>query len=171
MNLYPRYYYKRIYNIPLPLLQEKGVRCLILDVDNTLTTHDNPVPSAGVKAWLEKVRQSGIQTVILSNNSAGRVASFADILGLPYVSEGKKPLTSGFRRCARRFGVLPEECAVIGDQLFTDIWGGNRFGCLTILVEPIQPEAMWFFRLKRRMERRLLRQIGPPVHGTRGEEK
>lgn len=51
------------------------------------------------------------------------------------MADGKKPGTDGMRRAAEKLGGLrPEETAVIGDQIFTDVRGGNRFGALTILV-------------------------------------
>ena len=96
--------------------------------------------------------------MIVSNNTEERVRPFAEILGLPYVADGKKPGTDGMRRAAEKLGGLrPEETAVIGDQIFTDVWGGNRFGALTIMVAPLGPEIVPFIKLKRVAEKLVLR--------------
>lgn len=156
MNWYPSKQAHNITEISVDLLKEHGIKGLILDIDNTLTTHDNPVPSDGVAQWLETMREHGIRMIVLSNNDPLRVEPFAEILGLEYIADGKKPLLSGYRRCAQALGLSASELCMIGDQILTDIWGGNRFGCFTILVEPIQMESMLFFRIKRRIEKWIL---------------
>lgn len=152
----PSYRFYRISDIPLGFLKERGIRGLVLDIDNTLTTHDNPKPAAGVTDWLNAARDAGMSMVILSNNKPGRVKPFADILGLEFEADGKKPLPAGVWRACRHMGLPPSKTALIGDQIFTDILGGNLAGLLTLLVEPIEPESGWFFKLKRRGERLIL---------------
>jgi len=132
------------------------VNTLVLDVDNTLTTHNNPVPDQDILRWLEQMKQAQYRLVILSNNSAERVEPFARLLGLDYTANAMKPLAKGFRETARRLGVTAPEMAVVGDQIFTDILGGNLFGARTVLVEPMEPEKSWPFRLKRRLEHGIL---------------
>lgn len=83
---------------------------------------------------------------------------FAEILGLPYVADGQKARhrwnAAGSGKARRP---APEETAVIGDQIFTDVWGGNRFGALTIMVAPLGPEIVPFIKLKRVAEKLVLR--------------
>ena len=134
-----------------------GIRALILDVDNTLTTHDNPTPGPGVMEWLASAKQAGLKMIILSNNHPPRVEPFARILGLDYEAEAKKPLWDGIRRACKRMGVTKDETAMVGDQIFTDILGGRLAGLHCILVDPIEPENTRFFRCKRRLEQPVLR--------------
>ena len=155
--LYPTLYLPSITRLQPKQLECWGVRGLILDVDNTLTTHDNPQPHPEVLLWLEQMRSAGISMMILSNNHPPRVEPFAKLLELPFTADAAKPLPKGFRRAAARLGLPREQIAVVGDQIFTDILGGNFFGTKTVLVEPIQLEATWFFRVKRRLERSILR--------------
>lgn len=155
--LYPTLYLPSITRLQPKQLERWGVRGLILDVDNTLTTHDNPQPHPEVLLWLEQMRSAGISMMILSNNHPPRVEPFAELLELPFTADAAKPLPKGFRRAAARLGLPREQIAVVGDQIFTDILGGNFFGTKTVLVEPIQLEATWFFRVKRRLERSILR--------------
>jgi HAD superfamily phosphatase (TIGR01668 family) len=141
---YPHAMAQRVYQITPQLLKSWGVKGLILDIDNTLTTHDNPIPDAGVSAWLEQNRREGIAMIVLSNNKPERVEPFAKILGLDYISNGAKPLKKGYQRCAQTLNIPCEQLCMVGDQLFTDILGGNCAGCKTVLVSPIQKEKMFF---------------------------
>lgn len=150
---YPHAMAQRVYQITPQLLKSWGVKGLILDIDNTLTTHDNPIPDVGVSAWLEQNRREGIAMIVLSNNKPERVEPFAKILGLDYISNGAKPLKKGYQRCAQALNIPCEQLCMVGDQLFTDILGGNCAGCKTVLVSPIQKEKMFFFRIKRALER------------------
>ena len=154
---YPDVMRKRISELTPELLAQLGVQALVLDVDNTLTTHNNPVPDKDVLLWLEDMHRRKIPMLIVSNNSAQRVAPFAAELRLPYTSDALKPLPVGFMRAAKRLNLPPEKIGIVGDQIFTDILGGNLFGAKTILVEPMEPEIGPFFRLKRKLEHHILR--------------
>lgn len=127
-NLYPSAMADRVYRITPQLLKSWGVRGLILDIDNTLTTHDNPIPDEGVADWLAQNRREGIQMIVLSNNKPHRVEPFAKILGLDYIADGAKPLKKGYQRCARALQIPCEQLCMVGDQIFTDIWGARPCG-------------------------------------------
>lgn len=144
--------YKSILNITPQELLEMGVKAVILDVDNTLTTHNNPTPIEGIDEWLSAVRESGIKLMIVSNNHAPRVAPFAERLGLEYVPEGAKPLPKGMREAIKRMGVSRKETCAIGDQIFTDILGAKLSGIRAIFVQPIEFETSFWFRVKRTIE-------------------
>ena len=147
----------RIYDISPELLNELGTRLIILDIDNTLTTHDNPVVDENVRHWIALRRSEGYKLVILSNNNVNRVRPFAEGLGLDWEAEGRKPLSAGIKRILGRYSETPEKTLVIGDQIFTDILGGRLSHCKTILTEPIELEPMPQFRLKRTGERILFK--------------
>lgn len=149
---YPGVMLRRVSDISPEQLDALGISALILDVDNTLTTHNNPIPDADVLKWLDIMRGHGIKLMIASNNSSTRIKPFAGKLGMDYVAWAAKPLPVGFLRVSRRMGLKPENFGVVGDQIFTDTLGGNLFGAKTFLVEPMQPETGFFFRLKRKIE-------------------
>ncbi len=158
MSLFlPDYAFHRIYDIPLSFFREHAISALVLDVDNTLTTHNNPEPSKQVLAWLEQMKGAGLRLMIVSNNRPERVRPFAELLQLDFVANGAKPFPKGILEAARRMQTAPEHLAVIGDQLFTDIAGAHTAGAAAILVEPMEPESMWFFKLKRALEQPFLR--------------
>ena len=143
---------KSICDLSPALLRKYGIKGLLLDLDNTLTTHDNPRPADGVMEWIELMKKSGIKMCIVSNNHAPRVKPFADLLGLQFVSEGKKPLSKGFREAKERMGLEWNELAVVGDQIFTDVLGANLKRLKCVFVFPIEHETTRFFRFKRKME-------------------
>lgn len=158
MHFHPTHRVHRVQELTGEMLAGWGIDALILDVDNTLTTHNNPNVAPEVSRWLEEMARRGVELIILSNNSGERVQSFAALLGLPCVARGNKPLIGGFRRCQRLLRATKERTAIVGDQLFTDILGGNRYGCKTILVDMLEAENTFFFRCKRALEQRLLGQ-------------
>lgn len=155
--LQPRRMVRHITDLPVSFFAENGIRAVILDVDNTLTTHGNPVPAEGVPEWIAQMQEAGVQLAILSNNTQERVEPFARVLGLDFVAMACKPLPFGVARACRRYSLRPEQAALIGDQVFTDMMSGNLGGVYTILVEPYKLESGWFFRLKRRLEKPVIR--------------
>ncbi len=158
--LYPDWWFEHITRIPVEFFEERDIRLLVLDVDNTLTTHNNPTPAPGVMEWLSRMKAAGIKLTILSNNHAERVEPFARLLGLPFVAGAAKPLPLGLKRACTQFGCTPAQTALIGDQLFTDILCGNLLpGVCSVLVTMQEPEHSWFFRQKRRLERPILRRF------------
>lgn len=156
----PRHYFHRITDISLKALKENGIRALIVDVDNTLTPWQSEHLSDEVCRWVTDAKDSGFRVVLLSNNSRQRVATVADRLGIPYVAKAKKPFPGNFVRAMRTLGASPGETSVIGDQLFTDMLGGNSLGLLTILVQPITAREYAATRLVRRVERVFLGYYG-----------
>jgi len=150
--------FRRTVDITPSFLKKNGIKGLILDVDNTLTTHDNPVPAAGIPGWLDDMRKNGIKLIILSNNHDERVRRFAAPLGLDYVCDGGKPLRRGYIAAMEKMGLNAGETAAVGDQLFTDVWGANHSHIRMIFVQPIEPEpkSKRFIRFKRVLEKPFL---------------
>lgn len=157
--LRPKEYRQSIFEIDLDRLKAKGFRAIMLDLDNTLVKWNDPDPTPGLKEWLDQVKAMGFVACIVSNNSGPRVSEFAARVGIPFISNAAKPRRKGFREAMARFGVKPEETVVVGDQIFTDVLGGNRSGAHTILVVPIDPREFFFTQMVRKVERRVLRYL------------
>ena len=107
----PDYMFTKTVNIGEDFLAEKGIKNLLLDVDNTLTTHDNHAPAEGITRWIEKMRAAGVNLIIVSNNSDERVKPFADLLGLSYTHDAAKPLPKGFNEAMKKLGASTENTA------------------------------------------------------------
>lgn len=157
--LMPAYHFNRITDITAEDFRRMGVKAAALDVDNTLAPHNCPEPLEGVPEWLKEMQAAGIRMLIVSNNKAARVRPFAGGIALGYQTRAAKPLPVGFVRCARRLGIRCGELAVIGDQIYTDILGANLCGAVSVLVTPVSEEHGWSFRLRRKMEKKILRRL------------
>ena len=143
---FPTFYFNKVEDIPINLIHEHNIKCLIFDMDNTLVNF-NYEATNDLKKWLKAVKNSGIKCYILSNSRRGhKVKKVAAMLDLDYILNAKKPKLDGFFELQKKVNFPKENLAIIGDQIFTDILGGNRFGIITILVKPIQflevPEGM-----------------------------
>jgi len=156
--LQPDFYCRSVTNIDLDELQRRGVRVLLLDLDNTLVLRNTTAASDEVRAWVRAVGKQGISVSIVSNNWHDRVQQAAATLGVPIVGKASKPLPSGFRRALAGTDATPSESAVVGDQIFTDVLGGNMFGATTVLVVPLAGGSdLPHTRVLRALERRVLR--------------
>ena len=148
----PNYFYDKIWDIPVSFLSQNNIKCVLLDVDNTLTTHDNPEPHKNALLWLDEIKNAGIIPVVISNNTEPRVAPFANRIGTEFVSHAKKPLSKGTKEAVKLTGISKNQMLVIGDQIFTDVLFGKWSGVKTVLVEPFELESMPFFKVKRFLE-------------------
>ncbi len=134
-----------------------GIRGVILDLDNTLTPWRSSDIAPEVEGWIRALHQVNIRACILSNSASNRrVKPVAERLGLPWISRAVKPLPYGYRRAMQLLQTTPETTAVVGDQVFTDILGGNRLGLYTVLVDPIFPREAWTTALLQRPLERLI---------------
>lgn len=152
MLLKPHIKLKRITDISLKLLEKYNIDSLILDVDNTLSTHHGEVLTDGLTEWLKMMQNGGIKLTILSNSKERRVKPFSEKIGLPYIALGLKPLPFGYFRALKMAGSNRKNTAIVGDQIFTDVLGGRLAGVKTILLTPIKLETTKGFRFKRWLE-------------------
>ena len=148
----PTIVFERITCITPEFLGARGLRALILDVDNTLTAHGSQELPPDVAAWLDTMRAAGVKLTIASNNMPGRVAPFAKRVGLEYQAFCCKPSPFGLRRARRAMGVSRREVALVGDQIFTDILGANLCGMRSVLLDPLSPDPSATVRFKRSLE-------------------
>ena len=149
-----------ITDITAQLLNKYNIKALLLDVDNTMSTHHGTVLTAGLMEWIAKMQDSGIKLMVLSNSKRKRIAPFAARIGLPFISLGCKPLPAGYLRGVKALGEKRKNVAIVGDQIFTDVLGGNAVGVKTILLTPIKLEDGWSFKLRRKLEKRLYKKYG-----------
>ncbi|MDR3541826.1 MAG: YqeG family HAD IIIA-type phosphatase [Desulfosporosinus sp.] len=143
--------------ISVEQLVQDGIRGLIIDLDNTMTPWNDVEVGPKVAEWFIKVKAAGIYACVVSNNKKRqRVAVVAERIGIPFVFRATKPRRRAFRAGMGLLGTGPKDTAVIGDQLFTDILGGNRLGLYTILVTPINDHEFVGTRVMRQIEKVLI---------------
>ncbi len=160
-KLRPKLYVDSIYEIKFEKLKNIGIKGIIIDLDNTITEWDNPCLPDTACAWFKKMKDAGLKACIASNNSESRVVKAVERLGIPYVAKAKKPRRGAFRKAMEMMVTKPAETAVVGDQIFTDVLGGNRLNLFTILVVPINTKEFIGTRLVRVLERRVLKSLVP----------
>jgi len=120
--------------------RDRGLQAALLDLDNTLVLWHGTTIEPEIADWIRRMKDGGTRFCLASNtHRPRRLAELGEALGIPYELGVAKPGRAGLHRCLARLGTSPGATAMIGDQLFTDIWGGNRCGLFTILVRPLSP--------------------------------
>lgn len=156
MSLRPDFCAPRLADVPLTALG--GARVLLLDADNTLSPWRGAVPDPAAARWVESAKAAGFRLCIASNSDAERLRPLEEALGIPAFPRAGKPLPSGLRRIAREMGASPDACALIGDQLLTDVLAARLAGMRAVLLEPLDPSREFTgTRVNRVLERILLR--------------
>ena len=144
----------RITEIDLARLRSEGFEALMLDLDNTLCPWQSHEVPEDVRAWLERAKSLGMKVCIVSNtHNPRRLRQIAEELGVPSLDRALKPRRRAFARAAEMVGSCPGRTVVVGDQILTDVIGGNRAGMRTILVEPMHPREFIGTKLSRLVER------------------
>lgn len=136
-------------------LQSLGVKALLLDVDNTIAAYSSHQPLPGAVEWAKGMVDAGFRVIIVSNNFKKRVAPFAAKFGLGYISFALKPFPFGYLKARALLKMKRSECAIVGDQIFTDVIGANLCGMKSVLLSPIEPEDGVTFRIRRHFEKKL----------------
>lgn len=136
--LRPKVYVDSICNIDLKKLKKtKKIKGIIVDLDNTLVAWGQKEVNQRIIDWVNEAKKLGLKICIVSNTNSKRVAEFAKIFNIPYHSKYFKPFSVAFNNGLKILDTKKSETVVIGDQIFTDILGGNKLKLLTILVSPI----------------------------------
>jgi len=157
--LRPQLYVGSLMDIPLDKLRARKIRAFIVDLDNTITEWNSRELRLEIVNWFSLIRDQGFKTCILSNNNEQRIQEVAVKLGIPFIHRAQKPLRRSFRRALDIMEVNADEAAVIGDQIFTDILGGNRAGLYTILVKPLARREFMGTKISRALELLVLRYL------------
>jgi HAD superfamily phosphatase (TIGR01668 family) len=146
-SLIPKVALPDIFGVTPALLRRKGVSLLFLDLDNTLAPYSEDLPSARVLAWMAELKAAGVTLYLISNNSdPGRVERYAEAAGIRGVAKAGKPSPETLRCVMADLRKTPAETALMGDQVFTDVLAANLAGALSILVKPLEMNAL--FRLR-----------------------
>ncbi|EDW20215.1 had superfamily (subfamily iiia) phosphatase [Bacillus pumilus ATCC 7061] len=152
----PDEFVKSIFHISPQKLKERNVKGIITDLDNTLVEWDRPSATPRLIEWFQEMKDHGIQVTIVSNNNEKRVKLFSEPVHIPFIYKAKKPMGRAFNKAVADMQLKKEDVVVIGDQLMTDVLGGNRHGFHTILVVPVAASDGFITKFNRQIERRIL---------------
>ena len=143
LSLLPTFRTEAITDLTPDFLKAQGVKLLMMDFDNTIVPYTTNQPTREVKRWFQEMKRSGIRMCIVSNSKRDRVRIFCKRYGLDCITHSKKPFPKGIRQCLQRYGIPAEDCALVGDQIFTDTLGANGCGVRSILVRAIHNHTIW----------------------------
>ncbi|MDO5323876.1 MAG: YqeG family HAD IIIA-type phosphatase [Clostridia bacterium] len=156
-KLFPDYYAIDVSLVTPDFIRACGCTAVLVDIDNTLSRVDAPEATPLGGKWMADMKATGIPFAFISNNDPPRVELFSEKYGAPFICHAEKPKPDGYRALAKQLGHPVEKCMMVGDQLFTDILGGNNAGMCTVLVAPVcEWEDPVDFRLRRKMEKILV---------------
>lgn len=125
-------------------LRDKGIRLVLADLDNTLTRYRQLEPDPELCAWRDALHQAGITLFVVSNSRRpARAQQFCANLEIPHISHAGKPHAAAFHQAMEQCGCAPEETIMIGDQIFTDIWGGHNAGIRTIYIRALALDTLF----------------------------
>jgi HAD superfamily phosphatase (TIGR01668 family) len=142
-SLLPKLIVPALTDITPQLLRWRGIRLLMLDFDNTIVPYTTDIPTEPMTAWIENMKKTEITVCVVSNSKRDRVRIFCKQYGIPCITHAKKPSAKGIGECLELFQIPPEEAALVGDQIYTDVLGANNAGVMSVLVKAIDNHNIW----------------------------
>lgn len=142
-SLLPTIITNELPDLSLEFLAQQGIRLLMLDFDNTIVPYTTNTPTQRMEAWLKMMSASDVQICVVSNSKRDRVKIFCEKYGIPCITHAKKPFSKGINACLDQFHLPKENCALAGDQIYTDTLGANCAGVRSILVKAIDNHTIW----------------------------
>ena len=141
--LLPAYRIDSITGLTVEKLKQHDICLLMLDFDNTIVPYTTNIPTPEMEAWLKTMLASEIQLCVVSNSRNDRVKIFCEKYGMDCITHAKKPFSKGINECLQRYGIPKSQCALAGDQIYTDTLGAGCAGIRGILVRAIQNHNFW----------------------------
>lgn len=158
-NYVPDIYIKSIYSIDYEKLQSKGIKCLLFDLDNTIAPLSLKTPNRKIKRFIGELKDMGFKIIIFSNSGKSRLKPFKDSLDVDCAYNCHKPMRKKFDIILRDYKFSISEVVIIGDNLVTDILGGNRVGITTILVNPLSSKERVVTKISRLYENFMIKKL------------
>ena len=169
MEIYvPDIYQENIYKIDYETLQQRGIKCLVFDLDNTLVTVLEAVPREETKVLFKKLKEMGFKIYIASNSIKARVKIFHEELKVDYIYSVKKPNPDKISELIKstKFGL--DEIAMIGDSMMDDVVCGNTIGVTTILLDQMSKREYPLARIRRMKEKKIQKKLRDKDLFTKG---
>ncbi len=156
-RLMPNLIVESVFDITPLLLNSKGIKGILLDIDDTLVAHGGFDINNNVVDWLSMMKQNGFKIMLISNNSKNRVSQFSKTFDLPYISRSLKPFKFPFSKAKRLFKLKSSELCMVGDQIFMDILGANNAKVYSVLVTPLSIRKGITIKARRYFEKPIIR--------------
>lgn len=150
--LKPSFYFRSVYDLPIEFYSDNNIKAVLFDIDNTLEPYATETPGEKTVELFSKLRENGVKIAVISNNHEPRVKKFCEPLDVIFSFESGKPSSKKILQAIKTLDVSPDEAVLVGDQLFTDIWGANNTKIRSIFVDRINSDESFFIKLKRIIE-------------------
>lgn len=155
----PDIYVKSIYYVDYDKLKERGIKCILFDLDNTIAPLSIIKPNKKIKDLFAKLKNMGFKIIIFSNSRKNRIKPFKEELEVDCAFKCKKPSTKKYKIILKEYKFQISEIVIIGDNIITDILGGNKIGITTILVNPISNKERITTKISRIIERKIINKL------------
>ena len=142
-SLLPKIIARDVTDLKPEYLMQNNIKLLMMDFDNTIVPYTTDIPTPEVISWLETMKCSEIRICVVSNSKRNRVKRFCEKYGIDCITHAKKPFPKGIRECLNRYEIAVSQCALVGDQIYTDVLGANGCGIKSILVKAIDNHNFW----------------------------
>ena len=165
----PDLYVKSIYYVDYKKLKERGIKCILFDLDNTIAPLSIKKPTKKIKDLFIKLKEMGFKIIIFSNSTKARLKPFKDELEVDCAFNCKKPLRRKFNLVIKEYRFTESEIVIVGDNIITDILGGNKVGITTILVNPISAKEKITTKFSRIYEKHIIGKLSKKELFYRGK--
>ena len=165
----PDIYTKSIYSIDYDKLKERGIKCILFDLDNTIAPITIKQPTKKIKDLFVELKNKGFKLIIFSNNNKTRLKPFKDELEVDCAFSCKKPMKKKYEIILKDYKYSISEVVIIGDNIVTDILGGNKVGITTILVNPISNKECLIAQATRLIEKGVIKRLSKKDLFMRGK--
>lgn len=160
MELYvPDIYKKSVNAIDYDSLKNNGIKCILFDLDNTLIPYKEKEAPQKIVELICKLKEMGFRVILFSNSGKRRVKRFVAPLNIEYYYRAWKPSTKGFYSILKKYNYNECDVAIVGDQIMTDVVGGNSAGITTILINPISKKDAFFTKFNRLREKKVIKKL------------
>lgn len=138
-DLVPYAHALNLYDINPDFFVKIGIKYLLLDLDNTLDTHKDKMPSERAKNYIQEIKNRGIKPIIISNNNYKRVKTYADACEVEFLYRMGKPFAHKLKKFVKSLNTDTDYVIMVGDQLLTDVKVCKKVGIRCILTEKLWP--------------------------------
>lgn len=165
----PDKYYKSVYDINYDKLKKMKIKCLIFDLDNTIVSCEEKLPNHKIKELFFDLKNMNFKVIIMSNSPKSRIEPFMNELGVDSCAFALKPKKNNYEKILNKYGFISSEVACIGDRIYTDVYGANNMGLLSILVNSISTHDLFASYVNRKLESIIYRTLSKKELFIRGK--
>ncbi len=157
MFLKPDYNLKNIYEIDFQELKNKGIKCIMFDLDSTVMMSKSATFLPETIEWFNSFIKDFEVVIISNNHNENYINNASKLAPCRVIGNANKPNPKVAKNYLSEVGISPNEAIMVGDRPLTDILVGKLLGTKTILVGSINPNENLLTKFVRAIERITIR--------------